>query len=106
MNRTLMVVVSVSVCLWLPGKAWACGGGWAPFVPSQQSGGSSSSQKADLTTVDKGVSYDLFNDKELQPLIRNILAKGNVRRNRPRTGNEQSSEQAEEEPVLNIQRLH
>jgi hypothetical protein len=105
MTRTTILVCPLLVWLAVTGRAWACGGGWAPFVPTQQTAGSSSSsQKSDLTTTDKGVSYDLFNDKELQPVIRDILMRGNVRKNRRRTENADSTEQTE--PVLNIQRLH
>lgn len=104
MNKKVTLLLTFTACALLYGQVLACGGGWAPYVPPSLDNGTPS-QKIDLITFDKGVSYDLFNDKELQPLIRDILLKGNMRKKRQRSAKRRQSEQ-EAVPVLNIQRLH
>ncbi len=75
---------SIMVLLCLISCAIACGGGWAPYVPPSQSVGSSgkSQSSSQLYVFDKGVTYDLFDPKILQPLIRNIILTGNERKDR------------------------
>jgi hypothetical protein len=104
MNKRMFVALLLAAGSMAPTRCLACGGGWAPFVP-QSSSGDTQSRKSDLTTVDKGVSYDLFNDKELQPIIRDIQLRGNVRKNRRRGAKRKESADTTQ-PVLNIQRLH
>ncbi len=69
--------------------ALACGGGWAPMVFTSPTGTQKSDDKPDQKSsfyrVDRGVTYDMFNDKKLQPVIQRILAKGNRRVDRSAT---------------------
>ena len=104
MNKTLMAAILFACWCMAPHRCRACGGGLAPFVP-QSSSSTAQSSTGDLTTVDKGVSYDLFNDKELQPIIRDIQLQGNTRKIRRRSRKRKVSADSAQ-PVLNIQRLH
>ena len=91
-------------------SALGCGGGWAPYIPPNISG-STGQTKARLQLFEKGVTYDLFDPKVLQPLIRNIVLSGNERKNRktskaPEDSTAKLSGKEEPKPILNIHRLH
>jgi len=58
---------------------YSCGGGVIPYVPTQ-SGASGSTTSGSFFLVEKGVSVEMFDVKQLQPLFRNIVMSGNERK--------------------------
>ena len=104
--------------------AFGCGGGVMPYVPSeyipekgQTSSGSAKGQF--FLFINKGVTTDMFDVKQLQPVFRNIVLTGNERKDRSSKKEDSSTpedsskvtekeEKKEKEsiPVLNLHRLH
>ena len=104
--------------------AFGCGGGVIPYVPSeyvpvkgQATSGSTKGQF--FLLINKGVTTDMFDVKQLQPVFRNIVLTGNERKDRSSkkeessTPDDSSSVTEKEEkkdkesiPVLNLHRLH
>lgn len=67
--------------------AFCCGGGVTPYVPSEYvpGGGQTNSNAAKgqfFLYIENGVSSDMFDVKQLQPLFRNIILSGNERKDR------------------------
>jgi hypothetical protein len=94
-----------------------CGGGWAPYIPPTASGGASANTEGRLQIFEKGVSYSLFDPKALQPLVRNIVLSGNLRKKGKLSPSDKAenpdSLASEKDPkadnvdaVLNVHRLH
>lgn len=104
--------------------AFGCGGGVMPYVPSeyvpvkgQTASGSSKGQF--FLLINKGVTTDMFDVKQLQPVFRNIVLSGNERKDRSgkkeerstpddslKVTKEEKKKEKESIPVLNLHRLH
>ena len=120
------IAAALTLCMAL--KALGCGGGMVPYVPTQTgaSGGSSTQPTGQFYLLEKGVTYDLFDVKKLQPLFRNIILSGNERKTRvygarrrlrtktadrdtlstAATKDSVATKADAAKPVLNIHRLH
>jgi hypothetical protein len=99
-----------------------------PYVPTETgaSRGSSSQPTGQFYLLEKGVTYDLFDIKKLQPLFRNIVLSGNERKGRTyarplfrrkstddkdtlttsATSDTTAADADSARPVLNLYRLH
>ncbi|MFH1762129.1 MAG: hypothetical protein ABIA63_13605 [bacterium] len=80
-----------------------------PYIPPNNTSTSGDQSKNKLHLFEKGVTYDLFDPKLLQPLIRNIILSGNERKFRNKKAselNKKSPESANAKPVLNVHRMH
>ena len=120
-QRTIIIYlyILVYVCC-----VFGCGGGVIPYVPSEYIPGkgqtSSGSAKGQFFLfINKGVTTDMFDVKQLQPVFRNIVLTGNERKDRSSKKEDSSTpedsskvtekeEKKEKEsiPVLNLHRLH
>jgi hypothetical protein len=89
MHTAVRVRSTVIVTLYAAGLltgACACGGGWAPSPWSSVVTSSADDPGSDRTNsyfiFQKGVSSELFRDRELQPILQRALLEGNERKDR------------------------
>jgi len=92
---------------------------------SSEEGDDKKDTKNNFYRIDRGVTYDMFNDKKLQPVIQRILANGNRRLDREdqddsekaesdstRSGSDERDSKKQDKPkktgaqVLKVKNLH
>ncbi len=86
-------MIVLMVWVWLVGTVavtYACGGGWAPSPWSSVTTSAGQNQSEANTTNSyfifrKGVSSEMFRDRELQPILQRTILEGNERKTRKGT---------------------
>jgi len=81
-NRGPVVLAAALILCFTAYKAFSCGGGVVPYIPSGTGSASSGSSSGQFFLFDKGVTSTMLDYRAVQPLFKNIVNSGNERKQR------------------------